>query len=573
MSKKYCDIRVLLEDAAVGRWWDNMESRKKGSDKWETLRQNGPYFQEPYKPLPKNVKVLYKGKKVELDTKNIDNKFNVTAEEAATFYALRLEMDVRLEESRESDYIDTKKDKVFKSNFWNDWKAILGKGHIIQNLEDVNFKHVMTWLSENSEAKKEAKKQMSKGEKEAEKEVKEEIKEIYGFAIVDGLRIPVGGYAVQPPGLFIGHGAQPKRGKIKKRILPNDVTINVSKKFIPNCNIHGRKCKWGDAVEKKDVEWLATWKNPVTGGSSSIRLKREASSGTCMDDYTKFEKARKLNKNIKKIRDAYKKDMKKGKVEAVAAHLLDVMPIRPGSEKDTSKEADTVGLTTLKCANVKILKDNEVQFSFSGKSSIKFERNVKIDPSAYNYIKKICSGSQKSLFPKMKPSDLNAYLGSLLSGLTSKVFRTWTASKMMYEGLENLNMSKDDPVVSKTVGFDMINMEAALALNHKTMTNQKTKAAQVKKLKDKRVELKAKKKAAKTEKQKESAEKALAENEFKTTIAEENVSLSTSRVNYIDPRIVVSWSKQTQTPIEKIYNKTQQGKFIWAMETPSDWKF
>ena len=56
-------------------------------------------------------------------------------------------------------------------------------------------------------------------------------------------------------------------------------------------------------------------------------------------------------------------------------------------------------------------------------------------------------------------------------------------------------------------------------------------------------------------------------------VAEENVSLNTSKVNYIDPRITVAWAKKFEVPIEGLMNKNMLENFIWAMETPSKWKF
>ncbi|ESS64196.1 hypothetical protein TCDM_07828 [Trypanosoma cruzi Dm28c] len=43
------------------------------------------------------------------------------------------------------------------------------------------------------------------------------------------------------------------------------------------------------------------------------------------------------------------------------------------------------------------------------------------------------------------------------------------------------------------------------------------------------------------------------------------VSLGTSKVNYIDPRIVCSWAKEYNVPIGKIFSATLQKKFPWAM--------
>lgn len=51
------------------------------------------------------------------------------------------------------------------------------------------------------------------------------------------------------------------------------------------------------------------------------------------------------------------------------------------------------------------------------------------------------------------------------------------------------------------------------------------------------------------------------------------VSLTTSKINYIDPRISVAWSKKHDVPIEKIFSKTLRQKFPWAMDVDEDWEF
>jgi len=43
------------------------------------------------------------------------------------------------------------------------------------------------------------------------------------------------------------------------------------------------------------------------------------------------------------------------------------------------------------------------------------------------------------------------------------------------------------------------------------------------------------------------------------------VSLTTSKINYLDPRITVAWAKKVDCPIEKLFSKTIRQKFPWAM--------
>jgi DNA topoisomerase I len=51
------------------------------------------------------------------------------------------------------------------------------------------------------------------------------------------------------------------------------------------------------------------------------------------------------------------------------------------------------------------------------------------------------------------------------------------------------------------------------------------------------------------------------------------VSLGTSKINYMDPRISVAWCKRNEIPIEKIFSKTLRDKFNWAMAVPQKWEF
>ena len=56
--------------------------------------------------------------------------------------------------------------------------------------------------------------------------------------------------------------------------------------------------------------------------------------------------------------------------------------------------------------------------------------------------------------------------------------------------------------------------------------------------------------------------------EIQRTDKDENktIALGTSKLNYLDPRISVAWCKKYDVPIEKVYNKTQREKFMWAID-------
>jgi len=51
------------------------------------------------------------------------------------------------------------------------------------------------------------------------------------------------------------------------------------------------------------------------------------------------------------------------------------------------------------------------------------------------------------------------------------------------------------------------------------------------------------------------------------------VSLGTSKINYMDPRVTVAFCKRNEVPIEKLFSKTLRDKFNWACSVPMDWEF
>lgn len=51
------------------------------------------------------------------------------------------------------------------------------------------------------------------------------------------------------------------------------------------------------------------------------------------------------------------------------------------------------------------------------------------------------------------------------------------------------------------------------------------------------------------------------------------MALGTSKINYMDPRITISWCKRTETPIEKVFPKALLSKFAWAMDNEPQWNF
>ena len=96
----------------------------------------------------------------------------------------------------------------------------------------------------------------------------------YKYIIIDGARQKVGNYKIEPPGIFMGRGDHPKLGKIKRRINPEDVTINLDKDAtVPKPNVGGN---WKKIIHDNNVIWLATWVDEITGKNKYVFTSMES---------------------------------------------------------------------------------------------------------------------------------------------------------------------------------------------------------------------------------------------------------------------------------------------------------
>ena len=227
--------------------------------KWNTLKHNGVLFPSEY--ISHGMPLICKGEYIYLDKE---------AEEIATMYAKYIE----------TEYI---KNNIFRNNFWKDWKRVLNKKYNINSLDECDFsliyKHILEQINKKND------------------NIQKENEDKYKIAIVNGKEQPVGNYRIEPPGIFIGRGCNPKLGKIKKRIYPEDIIINIDKESeIPELK-EGHK--WRKIIHNKYTEWLAAWRDNITGKIKYVWLG-SYSDVKKKNDIDKFDLARKLKKKNKK---------------------------------------------------------------------------------------------------------------------------------------------------------------------------------------------------------------------------------------------------------------------------------
>jgi DNA topoisomerase-1 len=203
----------------------------------------------------------------------------------------------------------------------------------------------------------------------------------------DGRKQKVGNFRVEPPSLFRGRGEHPKTGRVKARVMPEQITINIGKdaKVPPPPEGH----KWKEVRHDQEGTWLAMWQENVNGNYKYVMLAAN-SDVKGQSDYKKFEKARELKKYIDKIRADYQKGLKSelmaDRQRATAVYLIDKFALRAGNEKGED-EADTVGCCSLKYENISLRPPNTVIFDFLGKDSIRFYDEVEVEPQVFKNLK------------------------------------------------------------------------------------------------------------------------------------------------------------------------------------------
>ncbi|RBR18385.1 uncharacterized protein FIESC28_06158 [Fusarium coffeatum] len=654
-------------------WW-NAPKKEDDSIKWTTLEHNGVLFPPDYEPLPKNVKMLYDGQPVNLAPE---------VEEVTTFW-------VAMMTPASSHHLDN---PVFRNNFFKDFKEYCdkygvtdtqGKKVSIKSLDKCDFSKIYDYWSQKVEQNKS--KNLTKEEREAAKAKKDALEAPFTHCMWDGRKEKVGNFRVEPPSLFRGRGEHPKTGKVKQRVQPEQITINIGKGAkVPE---PPKGHQWKAVQHDQKATWLAMWQENINGNYKYVMLGAD-SAIKGQSDFKKFEKARELKKHIDRIRKDYTKELKSevmaDRQRATAMYFIDRLALRAGNEKDTDNEADTVGCCSLKYEHITLEPPNKVTFDFLGKDSIPYRETTVVDHQVFKNLrifKKSPKTTGDDLFDRLNTSQLNKHLNNYMKGLTAKVFRTYNASFTMSTLLNKLG---SDPrsrgtVAEKVKLYNDCNREVAILCNHKRtvgasheqqmaklgdrikglryqqwrtkmmildvdstykkkkgaawfekdeeLTDEWIKEHQQFLLEEQRTKIQKKfekdneKRVADKEKplpEKELKERLQAVKEMEAKFKKENktkkveaegrgvtvdkllkavdkfderiktlelqaqdrdgnkeVALGTSKINYIDPRLTVVFSKKFDVPIEKFFSKTLRDKFRWAIksvEDEDDWTF
>jgi DNA topoisomerase-1 len=217
---------------------------------------------------------------------------------------------------------------------------------------------------------------------------------------------------------------------------------------------------------------------------------------------------------------------------------------------------------------------------------VRYVNTVKIDDNVYSRIISFTKNKKKSddLFDLINPTMLNIYLKSMMEELTAKVFRTFNASFLFQTEISSINQkfdtySNDDKLNLILDMYNKANVKVAMLCNHQKNVS-KSFNEQIEKMDGKINELVEKKKELQKDKTKNKEKlKKLelklkdAKNKKDLKIEMKNLSLTTSKTNYIDPRITIAFLKYHDIPIEKVFSQALRDKFFWAMDVDKQWTF
>ena len=413
--------------------------------KWRTLEHNGVLFPPAYEPS--GTPVMIRGKKTRLSP-------------------LQEEMAYQWAKKKDTPYVQ---DETFRKNFVKDFAKELGSSYKGLEYGQIDFGPLYRLVDREKAAREAMTPEQRKAQASERKEARESLKSKYGTAQIDGKPVELGNYMIEPPGIFIGRGDHPLRGRWKPRITEGDVTLNLGR------GARTPPGKWAGVACEADSVWVAKWTDKLTGHTKYVWLADTSELKQDMDR-AKYDKAVRLSDNIGEVVSAMVSDMggrdkQKARI-ATACYLIYRTSMRVGDEKDED-EADTVGATTLRREHVRVTKDS-VEFDFLGKDSVRWQETVKATGHDEQFRLNMLdlaggkrAGGAQEIFDGISSRHVNAYYSGIMKGLSAKVFRTYLATREVAGYLRSHDGISSQAPAAKIYHAKMANLQAAIMCNHK----------------------------------------------------------------------------------------------------------
>jgi len=377
-------------------------------------------------------------------------------------------------------------DRVFIENFHKDFSEKLGLKLLPG---DVDYTEIIQLVQREREQKLNQPPEVKKMQAAERKAQREANREKYGFATVDGKRMELGNYNVEPNSIFMGRGQHPWRGRWKLGPSYGDIELNLSP------DAPHPPGNWKAIVWEPSTMWIARWTDKLSGKKKYV-WPGDASFLKQRKDVEKYEKAKALKEKLEAVKahidtNLTAWDLKRRKT-ATVCYLIDHLKFRVGDEKDEEDEADTVGASTLRPEHVCFNIDGSVTFNFLGKDSVQMNITAQLPPKVVQNLRDFASSAGKeSLFEGINSGHVSDFLKEVMEGLSAKVFRTLYATEAVKGRLALETVKPEDPDYVKRQAALRANLEAAIVCNHKRtipktwQQSLQAKRDRLKKLRDK----------------------------------------------------------------------------------------
>ena len=228
---------------------------------------------------------------------------------------------------------------------------------------------------------------------------------------------------------------------------------------------NGEKLSAADAARAKKLGIPPAWKNvrlskdPAAAlqalgqdakGRTQYKYSAEHSEAAAAE---KWQRVKDFHKTaVNKILDRAERDMNNPKLSdkerdaAAITHLIGKTGFRIGSDRDTQAEAQAYGASTLTKGHVKVGKNGDIDFSFTGKKGVQIKKRIN-DPKLAKYMQE----KMKSLGPNDKiftsnDSDVRDFMkkASGTDAFTPKDFRTWHGTGMALAMRKRMGMPANE---------------------------------------------------------------------------------------------------------------------------------
>lgn len=311
----------------------------------------------------------------------------------------------------------------------------------------------------------------------------------YSVATVDGKRaVPISQWAVDRPGVFVGRTKYSGHtGRIRRRIGAADVTLNLGKGQRPPPAPPGER--WGAIVHDPRVDWVASWRDPVTSVIKYARFAA-ASGGEQNASRKRFDTARDFYRTALQPLRARNSRLLRGGSDTTSLQLqtslcmwlIVELGLRVGSGGHGGRSAagGSYGASTLLRSHV-VLVGGGVVLDFPAKDGVRYRRTLSSadHPVAVRAFRSLLGGRRAAaaggagpLFPGIVSSaTINDEIERSTPGVTAKVVRTARASALFEATLDRLlpekpSQSPLSPGLVK-LAFTIANARVALFCNHR----------------------------------------------------------------------------------------------------------